>query len=549
MLPVEIRKRGRAFASLDQRTLIKTIEETKMADAENDNITDERQVTTGSPCDEIDLADIFESECNAEVEHYYLDERGSGSEVDSERDEQVETEAPDGFLYGVTPPRNVRRLKEKIKRDKEKSQALINSSSLREFGLHPTEKAELDRRKKRGSTQLTTERAFQRWAKRNSVEVGFNPDGGYQLLESTKSLDIPSIKIESASRFMSLDCVREESTETKTFPAPKIIARSHPRASRSESDPRSLQSKMYLSPHCPEARLEFYRTFSLLIKLGSLAHKQQEKQSDSGSALERQSSEENKKWQVVFSQALWLELQAWHSNRTMEEQDLYLMQARANVDEVLNKVIDFKVQVQLHSDDTQEDEAVHEQTDKFYSLSVCEETENSSFKADVFHDSLSMHCETTETIARRSQVSFEVNPVYDADCRRSKKAPKDGTCSKLKTAIEQVTALFKEIEAIEQLYPTGHSLGEQNKKYTCEKFTQKVETMSLWLNLTRELNHKLYLVAKLIGVDLAQSDLWKDWMAAGLSREGTVALLYHRCSTMIHLTVCDLKCLRIQVCK
>lgn len=190
--------------------------------------------------------------------------------------------------------------------------------------------------------------------KRASVDaISFNG-----IADTAKSLEIPSIKIESTSRFMSLDCVCEDSTEsfviedhatnTGAIPVRQTVVRGHPRATRSESDPRSFSARNYVNPSCPEDRMDFYRTFSLLIKLGSLAHKQQEsqKQQIHSSSVESQSSEENKKWKVELSQALWLELQAWHANRSMSEQDQYLMVARASVNEVLDEVINFKVKIE-----------------------------------------------------------------------------------------------------------------------------------------------------------------------------------------------------------
>ena len=562
--------------------------------AEVEDVSDEQQQISGSPCDEIDPAEIFENQGCLGVEIFPADDRGSGSEFDSEREEIVdlssENELSDSFPYGVTPPRNIRRRKEKSRREKDKVISLLKSPVTRSYGSNPSERTELDRRKKRGSTQLTTERAFQRQLKRGSVDVGFvSVESGVHSSDTSKSLDMPSIKIETSSPFMSLDCVCEDSSDTSgiymrasTVTESGAITRrnagGHKKASRSESAPHSSStSKNFLNPYCPEARMEFYRTFSLLIKLGSLAHKQQERQYGvDNSALERQSSEENKKWQVALSQALWLELQAWHANRTMAEQDQYLVQARANVEEVLDEVINFKVKKQdgdsqtlneeteknncennqdakgdsgvLDTDGTvcstnddlptstqsshSVDPSVHnsytaDQENFFQTLEtsdtehcVNENSELSSTETDSFKNDLDR--DAPDYKALRSRLSLDFNHRNQKQCPSEAREDcfSDKTYCQLKAAIDQVTELFDKLEMIEHLYPTRKNLGEQNEKYTSKDFTRNFETLCLWLNVTRELYHKLHSIAKFVGVNPDDTKVWQDWLDVGLGRLG-----------------------------
>ena len=574
--------------------------------AEEDNLNGLEQIT-GSPCDDIDLAEMFESDIGITDEQNHVDDKGSGSEFDSEREEHVEllsseNEHSDGFpslegySYGVTPPRDVRRQKERSRKGKEKVQGFLKNSFGRECGPNSSEKAEQHRRIKRGSTQLTTERAFQRKLKRGSVDVPFNVnfDSGVRLPDCAKSLEIPSIKIESTSRFMSLDCVCEDTTDgspddkgTGGIPMKGTMSRSHPRATRSESDPRSSKSRSYLNPHCPETRMEFYRTFSLLIKLGSLAHNQQDSQKQQvvGNTAERQNSEENKKWQVELSQALWLELQAWHANRTMDEQDMHLVRARAEVEKVLDEVINFKVKKPDHATEIQSDvgdttaqDGNSEKSDNNLNVNGSNDSEineacqscsvmqshisSSTYDSEKDPEgnqtggkdsSLDIQEEENATTQENEQLtsskandsdeSFVSNNSTDMKAVKRKlwldlnkespiilsKEPsihqcnqtlKDRSCCKLKAAIEQVTELFDKVERVEHLYPTCKSLGEQNPKYRSEEFTRNFETLCLWLNVTSELYHKLHLVAKFVGVDLNDTETWKDWLDIGLGRLG-----------------------------
>ncbi|XP_022781351.1 mitogen-activated protein kinase kinase kinase 4-like [Stylophora pistillata] len=488
----------------------------------------------------------------------------------------------------MTPPRNIRRRKEKSRREKDKLQSFLKSPLTFQYGSNPSEKTELDRRKKRGSTQLTNERAFQRQLKRGSVDVGFaSAESGVHSSDTSKSLEVPCIKIETSSPFMSLDCVCEDSSDTsginmrasivtESIAITRRNAPGHKKATRSESDPHSSStSRNLLDPFCPEARMEFYRTFSLLIKLGSLAHKQQERHYGvDNSALERQSSEENKKWQVEFSQALWLELQAWHANRTMEEQDQYLVQARDNVKEVLDEVINFKVKKQdgnsqISNEETENnnlkishnvngdsgilngDETISGTNEDLLSLTQSSYLVDPSMHSSCTVDQVNLYqtSDTNHSVIENSELSSETDsfqnvrdrdaPDYramrnrlslDFNHRNQKRyfneareeCFSDKTHCQLKAAIDQVTELFDKLEMIEHLYPTRKNLGEQNQLYTGQEFTRNFETLCLWFNVTRELNYKLHSIAKFVGVNPDETKVWQDWLDVGLGRLGNM---------------------------
>lgn len=79
-----------------------------------------------------------------------------------------------------------------------------------------------------------------------------------------------------------------------------------------------------------QTRQEFHETFANLIKLGS---------SDKQDA--KLSSEEHI-WQTELKDMIWLELQARHASRTLEQQDKYLYTARQGIPDLLNKILTYK---------------------------------------------------------------------------------------------------------------------------------------------------------------------------------------------------------------
>lgn len=83
--------------------------------------------------------------------------------------------------------------------------------------------------------------------------------------------------------------------------------------------------KPFLQP-----RQEFHETFANLIKLGS-TDKQDAKLSS-----------EDYIWQTELKDMIWLELQAWHADRTLEQQDKYLYSARQGIPDLLKKISNYR---------------------------------------------------------------------------------------------------------------------------------------------------------------------------------------------------------------
>lgn len=79
-----------------------------------------------------------------------------------------------------------------------------------------------------------------------------------------------------------------------------------------------------------QTRQEFHETFANLIKLGS-SDKQDAKLSS-----------EDYLWQTELKDMIWLELQARHASRTLEQQDKYLYSARQGIPDLLNKILNYK---------------------------------------------------------------------------------------------------------------------------------------------------------------------------------------------------------------
>ena len=88
------------------------------------------------------------------------------------------------------------------------------------------------------------------------------------------------------------------------------------------------------------------KTFQLLVKLGD---KHGRRDSSRGCGVNTESNDHPEKWQIQFDQVLWLELQAWHHSRQLDEEDGHLVEERKKADSIFDEVIHFHSQLSWKS--------------------------------------------------------------------------------------------------------------------------------------------------------------------------------------------------------
>lgn len=141
------------------------------------------------------------------------------------------------------------------------------------------------------------------------------------VVESTETVIQTEPKcIESSNRFMS---VKSRPVGCRiSAPASTFTALSFPKISTSAETG-------------PQTRKEFHETFSNLIKLGS--NDKQERHTRSVII-----TREEQIWQTEIKDMIWLELQANMADRTMEQQDKYLIAARHGIPELLREIMNYR---------------------------------------------------------------------------------------------------------------------------------------------------------------------------------------------------------------
>uniref|UniRef100_A0A667G013 Mitogen-activated protein kinase kinase kinase 4 n=1 Tax=Lynx canadensis TaxID=61383 RepID=A0A667G013_LYNCA len=199
---------------------------------------------------------------------------------------------------------------------------------------------------------------------------------------------------------------------------------------------------------CPADRLKFFETLRLLLKLTSVSKKKDREQrgQENTSAL----------WFNRSNELIWLELQAWHAGRTINDQDLFLYTARQAIPDIINEILTFKVNYGSF--------AFVRNGASFNGTSV-------EGQRRAPHGTKIVGYSTYHEHLQRQRVSFE-----------------------------QVKRIMELLEYIEALYPSLQALQKDYEKYAAKDFQDRVQALCLWLNITKDLNQKLRIMGTVLGI-------------------------------------------------
>ncbi|XP_023555038.1 mitogen-activated protein kinase kinase kinase 4 isoform X6 [Octodon degus] len=199
---------------------------------------------------------------------------------------------------------------------------------------------------------------------------------------------------------------------------------------------------------CPADRLKFFETLRLLLKLTSVSKKKDREQ--------RGQENTSAFWFNRSNELIWLELQAWHAGRTINDQDLFLYTARQAIPDIINEILTFKVN--YGNFPFVRNGASFKGTSVEGPCKAPDGTKNVGYST--YHEHL-----------QRQRVSFE-----------------------------QVKRIMELLEYIEALYPSLQALQKDYEKYAAKDFQDRVQALCLWLNITKDLNQKLRIMGTVLGI-------------------------------------------------
>nr|XP_020731989.1 mitogen-activated protein kinase kinase kinase 4 [Odocoileus virginianus texanus] len=199
---------------------------------------------------------------------------------------------------------------------------------------------------------------------------------------------------------------------------------------------------------CPADRLKFFETLRLLLKLTSVSKKKDREQrgQESTSAF----------WFNRSNELIWLELQAWHAGRTINDQDLFLYTARQAIPDIINEILTFRV-------------------------------DYGSF-AFLRHGASLSRTSVEGQLGAPRGTQPAGHSTYHEHLQRQR------------VSFEQVKRIMELLEYIEALYPSLQALQKDYEKYAAKDFQDRVQALCLWLNITKDLNQKLRIMGTVLGI-------------------------------------------------
>ncbi|XP_036276251.2 mitogen-activated protein kinase kinase kinase 4 isoform X1 [Pipistrellus kuhlii] len=348
---------------------------------------------------------------------------GAGRNAESDVEELSE-EATAEALFGASPPSTPRQMKRlSAKHQRNNGGRPVSRSSLKEktnaLNQPPHKDTGKIEEKKIRAAIRTTERDHKK-----SVQCSFMLDS---VSGSLPKKPIPDVDLNKP--YLSLGC----SNAKLPVSVPMPIARTARQTSRTD---------------CPADRLKFFETLRLLLKLTSVSKKKDREQrgQENTSAFSFNRSNE----------LIWLELQAWHAGRTVNDQDLFLYTARQAIPDIISEILAFRVH---HG------------------------------SAARVRDGAGLDGTPGEGPCRAPHGMRTVGfPTYHEHLQRQR------------VSFEQVKRIMELLEYIEALYPSLQALQKDYEKYAARDFQDRVQALCLWLNITKDLNQKLRIMGTVLGI-------------------------------------------------
>uniref|UniRef100_A0A8D0G8T3 Mitogen-activated protein kinase kinase kinase 4 n=1 Tax=Sphenodon punctatus TaxID=8508 RepID=A0A8D0G8T3_SPHPU len=354
--------------------------------------------------------------------------------------EELSDEANAEIFYGTSPPstpRQMKRMSTKHQKNnvgrptsrstlKEKMSA-PNPPSLKDSGkaIENAEEQSYKQGKKIRATLRTSARD-----KKKTAQCSFMLDsvGG-----SLPKKPIPDVDLNKP--YLSLGC-----SNTKL---PVSVPVTRPARQTSRTD-------------CPADRLKFFETLRLLLKLTSVSKKKDKEQK----------GQENNSYEWVnrTNELIWLELQAWHAVRSINDQDLYLYTARQAIPDIINEILTFKV--------------------NYGSFSY---VRNGASLNGTSGEGL---CKAAHAVSAVGYSSYHEHHHHQ------------------RVSFEQVKQIMKLLEYVEALYPSLQALQRDYEKYAAKDFQDRVQALCLWLNITKDLNQKLRIMGTVLGINSLSDIGW-----------------------------------------
>ncbi|XP_046391955.1 mitogen-activated protein kinase kinase kinase 4 isoform X2 [Ischnura elegans] len=363
-----------------------------------------------------------------------------------------------------------------------------------------------------------------------------------------RSESLPVIKVETSNRFMSLSSKLVPTNQSdRGVTTNETICCSPPEGESVSALKSSPQSD----------RISYHRAFSHLIRYGN-ADKMDK-------TSRRQLSREEHLWQSELKDLIWLELQAWHADRTPTEQDQFVCQERTKIagllDEIMNyhfvrksaKELKIKKSTSYSSklnelvpkkgmahdsvfDDNSTENTLTSEELRKYEISVAKpQTQSGDSVSSCLKLKIGLAvkggqgingddegiCEvssTTDSAASKAPVMNGSDPETNGieshsdefadDCPGCYSMYCKVCMANQNCALGEVESILHRLGYAESLYPSSKALAMDYPLFRSQEFIMRIKAMCLWYNMTRHHLLKIIILGKLLLQFKAKKQNW-----------------------------------------
>ena len=296
--------------------------------------------------------------------------------------------------------------------------------------------------------------------------------------------------------------------------------------------------------YCPPDRKKFFRNFVKALQYSGISSGPRNRMDSAPIGVHHVSRMHSENLALAnpfgkLYEGIWLELQAYLHDRTPEEHQEWLFFKDSFVDQVLNRIIDFKMAginpaqslncTQLYNG--------YESLNSVHSTPILSSLAHNPVSGRLNFDEMTAEGNKDQPSSSSQLASGEGydEPDTTTPCKgcavedQSKLPHQESVESKSShestgkfdpkaflsviqlSAIEKVGLLLNELEQVEGLYPNKKRMGDEHSKYRTPNFKRRIRALTLWLKVTDGLASKLCSLSSLMGVAVSSPDVCQDF--------------------------------------
>ncbi len=294
------------------------------------------------------------------------------------------------------------------------------------------------------------------------------------------------------------------------------------RVRRSKSDAQLIIGfDEHQSIHCPPERKQFYRHFLRALKYSGITQPPRPRMDTPvGLHMPRQFSENltlRNPFGHVFDE-IWLELQAYFNDKSLEEQQADLFYKTEYVDKVLTRILNFELP--LEDPDQSLNTlffGVTSSTSLDYNKDEYEAMGPPSLESNsTLQDGGG---ENAATVVVDDKAVLRGHGVPQQDSVESKTSDESVGCqctpnrflSTLQIfALSKVQALLWELEVAESYFANRQRMGDEHRKYRTAMFRRRTQALVLWQKVVKGLADRLCSLSSWLGVPVVIPDVCRE---------------------------------------